>query len=242
MIRAERAVILAGGRGTRLAPYTTVLPKPLMPVGDVAILEVMLRQLRQHGVRRVTMAVGHLAELLMAYLGDGSRFGLTVDYSREEKPLGTAGPLKIIPDLGATFLVMNGDILTTLDYSALVEWHLRQGAAATISVFRRPVQIDLGIVKMDETNRLTDYIEKPTLHYEVSMGIYVFEPRVLTHIPSNDYLDFPTLVRKLMAAGEKVCGYPHEGYWLDLGRKEDYEQAVEDFERMRSEFLDAGPT
>jgi len=242
MILAERAVILAGGRGTRLAPYTTVLPKPLMPVGDVAILEVMLRQLRQHGIRRVTMAVGHLAELLMAYFGDGSKFGLTVDYSREDKPLGTAGPLKIIPDLTGTFLVMNGDILTTLDYSALVEWHHRQKAAATIAVFRRPVPIDLGIVEMDGTNRLTDYIEKPTLHYQVSMGIYVFEPRVMTHIPPNDYLDFPTLVKKLIGTGELVSGYPHQGYWLDLGRKEDYERAVEDYERMRSQFLGAGPT
>lgn len=233
----ERAVILAGGRGTRLAPYTTVLPKPLLPVGDIAILEVVLRQLRFFGIQRVTIAVGYLGELLMAYLGDGRRFALSVDYSREEEPLGTAGPLKLIPDLDDTFLVMNGDLLTTLDYQALVEFHRRHEAVSTIAVFSRPVHIDLGIVEMNEDQRLTGYIEKPTLHYQVSMGVYVFEPVVLDHIPYGEYLDFPDLVKRLIAADQSVLGYLHDGYWLDLGRREDYEKAVHDFEQMRDKFL-----
>lgn len=233
----KRAVILAGGQGTRLAPYTTVLPKPLMPIGDIAILEVVLRQLRLYKVNRVTIAVGYLAELLMAYLGNGCKFGLSIDYSREDSPLGTAGPLKLIPNLTETFLVMNGDLLTTLDYAALVAYHRSRQAAATIAVFSRPVHIDLGIVRMDKHNRLVDYIEKPTLHYEVSVGVYVFEPRVLDYIPTNEYLDFPTLVKTLINAGELIVGYPHQGYWLDLGCKEDYERAVDDFARLRSQFL-----
>lgn len=240
-VSPNRAVILAGGRGTRLAPYTTVLPKPLIPIGDVAILEVVLRQLSYYDFTQATIAVGYLDELLMAYLGDGSKFGVPVTYSREATPLGTAGPLKLIQGLDSTFLVMNGDILTTLDYEALLDYHRRRQATATIAVFRRPVHIDFGVVKMDSNNCLFDYIEKPDLHYEVSMGVYVFEPRVLDYIPENEYFDFPTLVKTLLAAGQLVVGYPHHGYWLDLGRKEDYERAIEDFARMRSEFLPVKP-
>lgn len=237
MAFVERAVILAGGRGTRLAPYTTVLPKPLMPVDNMAIIEVMLRQLQHHGLRQATIAVGYLAELLMAYLGDGSKLGLAIDYSREDKPLGTAGPLKLVAGLDRTFMIMNGDILTSLDYSALVDYHHRQQATATVAVFARPVTIDLGVVQLNAAHRLVDYIEKPTLHYQVSMGICVCEPTVLRYIPPDTYYDFPTLIKTLMQAGEPVLGYPHEGYWLDLGRKEDYERAVEDFVRMRAAFL-----
>lgn len=239
MEQKQRAVILAGGRGTRLAPYTTIIPKPLLPVGDIAILEVVLRQLANHNFDQATIAVGYLEELMMAYLGDGLKFGIPIDYSREEMPLGTAGPLKLIRGLDSTFLVMNGDILTTLNYSALLEYHRSRQAAATIAVFPRPVHIDFGVVKMDDNFSLSDYVEKPDLHYEVSMGVYVFEPRVLNYIPDNSYFDFPTLVKTLLAAGELVVGYPHHGYWLDLGRKEDYERAVDDFQQLRDEFLPA---
>jgi NDP-mannose synthase len=242
MAFVERVVILAGGRGTRLAPYTTVLPKPLMPVGDMAIIEIMLRQLRLHGLKRASIAVGYLAELLIAYLGDGTKLGLTIDYSREEKPLGTAGPLKLVAGLDSTFIVMNGDILTTLDYSALVDFHKRRKATATIAVFSRPVRIDLGVVKFDSDGRLVDYIEKPTLHYEVSMGINVLEPKALDFIPADEYFDLPTLMKTLMQAGEPVLGFKHEGYWLDMGRKEDYERAVEDFDRLRADFLGGEPS
>lgn len=156
-----RAVILAGGRGARLAPYTTILPKPLMPIGDVAILEVVLRQLAHYGFSRATIAVGYLAELIMAYLSDGERMGLRIDYSRETTPLGTAGPLTLIPDLDDTFLVINGDVLTTLDFGALVRYHKSRGAMATIAVFQRTVTIDLGVIEMDEHSRLTGYRRNP---------------------------------------------------------------------------------
>lgn len=232
-----KAVILAGGKGTRLAPYTVVFPKPLMPLGDTPILEVVVHQLRRHGFDDIIMAVGHLAELIMAYFNDGRRFGVRISYSKEETPLGTAGPLALIPGLDETFLVMNGDVLTTLDYGELVRYHHRSGAIATIAMHERAVRIDLGVIESDEANRVIGYIEKPTYQYRVSMGIYVFDPRVLRYIPRGERLDFPDLVLKLLAAGEQVMGYPYDGYWLDIGRADDYAQAAEEFARLRSQFL-----
>ncbi len=240
MEMVERAVILAGGRGTRLAPYTTILPKPLMPVGDVPILEIVLRQLRAAGVRKASIAVGYLHELLRAYFGGGEKVGLSLDYSLEDQPLGTAGPLALVPNLTDTFLVMNGDLLTTIDYRALVQRHRESGATATIAVFSRSIPIDLGIVELDPENRLTNYIEKPTLRHLVSMGIYVLEPKVLSHIPPGSRFDLPDLMRSLMKADELVIGYQHAGYWMDLGRKDDYERAVADFDRLRGELLPVG--
>lgn len=235
-----RAVILAGGKGARLAPYTVVFPKPLMPLDDTPILEVVIRQLRRHGCDEIVMCVGHLAELIMAFFGDGSRFGLPISYSREEQPLGTAGPLALIPGLDETFLVMNGDVLTTLDYGDLLRYHRQRAAAATIAMHRRTVKIDLGVIESDASQRITDYIEKPSYHYQVSMGVYVFEPRVLGYIPAGQRLDFPDLVLKLLAAGELVMGYPFDGYWLDIGRPDDYAAAVEEFARLREQFLKEG--
>lgn len=236
----ERAVILAGGRGTRLAPYTTILPKPLLPVGEVPILEIVLRQLRAAGVCQASIAVGYLHELLRAYFGTGEKVGLRLDYSLEDQPLGTAGPLALVPNLTDTFLVMNGDLLTTIDYRALVKRHRESGAAATIAVFSRSIPIDLGIVELDPESRLTNYIEKPTLRHLVSMGIYVLEPRVLSYIEPGLRLDLPDLMRKLMKADELVIGYQHAGYWMDLGRKDDYERAVADFDHMREQLLPEG--
>lgn len=232
-----RAVILAGGKGTRLAPYTTVLPKPLMPVGDVPILEVVIRQLRHYGFDRITLAVGHLAELLMAYCGDGAKFGVQIDYSREERPMGTAGALGLVPDLNETFLLMNGDVLTTLNYAALVEYHRAQGGLVTIACNRRGVHVDLGVLESDSHNRLVEYIEKPTLHYHASMGIYVFEPEALRHIQPGQPLDFPDLIRRLLAEGCDVVTYPYDGYWLDIGRPDDYAQAASDFDRLREQLV-----
>lgn len=237
----ERAVILAGGRGTRLAPYTTILPKPLMPVGDVPILEVVLRQLRVAGVRKASIAVGYLHELLRAYFGAGEKIGLSLDYSLEDQPLGTAGPLALVPDLTDTFLVMNGDLLTTIDYRTLVQRHRESGATATIAVFSRSIPIDLGIVELDSENRLRDYIEKPTLCHLVSMGIYVLEPKVLSYIEPGIRLDLPDLMRRLMRADEPVVGYQHTGYWMDLGRTDDYQRAFADFDQMRARFLPNEP-
>ncbi|HNB51071.1 MAG TPA: sugar phosphate nucleotidyltransferase [Anaerolineales bacterium] len=232
-----KAIILAGGKGTRLRPYTTVLPKPLMPIGDMPILEIMLRQMKYAGVDEAILTVGHLAELMRAFFKDGSQFGLKIRYSYEEKPLGTAGPLSLIGNLTDTFLVSNGDVLTTLDLKDLVRYHRQSGAAATIAMHTRHVKIDLGVLEFDSKFQLTGYIEKPTYHFHVSMGIYVFEPQVLDHIPVNEYLDFPDLVLKLIKKGEKVIGYPFDGYWQDLGRPDDYEQAILEFEQMRAQIL-----
>ncbi|MEP0805747.1 MAG: NTP transferase domain-containing protein [Chloroflexota bacterium] len=232
-----KAVILAGGRGTRLSPYTKILPKPLMPIGDMPILEVMLKQMKRAGITDITLTVGHLANLLRTFFMDGRQWGMNISYSYEEKPLGTAGPLSLIPGLDATFLVTNGDVLTTLDFRELVAFHRSQGGIATIAVHKRCVKIDLGVVQWDGDHRIHGYIEKPTYDYTVSMGIYVFEPQVLKFIPHNVYLDFPELVLKLIAAGEKVVGYPFDGYWMDLGRPDDYAQAAEDFASMREQFL-----
>ena len=232
-----RAVILAGGKGTRLQPYTTVLPKPLMPIGDMPILEVVLRQLKAAGITRVTMAVGYLAELLRAFFGNGARLGLPIDYSMEQKPLGTVGPLTLIPDLDGTLLMMNGDILTTLDYSGLVTSHRRSGAVATIASYVRQVKIDFGVIEADPGGCLTGYVEKPTLDYRVSMGIYVFEPEILRYLEPGEYRDFPDLIKTLIAEGKKVMSYPFSGYWLDMGRPDDYARAIEEFESRRHEFL-----
>ncbi len=232
-----KAVVLAGGKGTRLAPYTKVLPKPLMPIGDVPILEVLIRQLKRAGVAEVILCVGHLAELLRAYFQDGERFGLKIRYSYEDQPLGTAGPLSLISDLDHTFLVTNGDVLSDMDLKTLLEKHRQSGAIATIAMHTRKVRIDLGIIERNGSNEITGYIEKPTYEFQVSMGIYVFEPRVLTYIPRNQYLDFPDLVLRLIHDKEHVVAYPFDGYWRDLGSPDDYEQAVREFETLRPQIL-----
>ena len=232
-----KAVILAGGKGARLAPFTKILPKPLMPLDDMPILEVLICQMRRYGIRDIIITVGHLSELFRAFFQDGSRFGVRTRYSFEEEPLGTAGPLAMVDGLESTFLVTNGDVLTNLDFNALVDFHREQQAVATIAMHRRCVHIDLGVIECNGSHEIENYIEKPTLDYKVSMGIYVFEPKVLQYIPRGAYMDFPDLVLKLLEKGEKVVGFPYEGYWQDLGRQADYEQATIDFERMKSEFL-----
>jgi NDP-sugar pyrophosphorylase family protein len=236
-----KAVILAGGKGTRLRPYTTVFPKPLMPIGDMPILEIMLRQMKRAGVTDAVLTVGHLAELLRAFFQDGEKLGLNITYSYEDAPMGTAGPLSLIRGLDETFLVTNGDVLTTLDLADLVAHHKQSNAAATIAMHARKVKIDLGVLQFNHEYELTGYIEKPTYDFHVSMGIYVFEPRVLQHIPPDSYLDFPDLVIKLIQGGERVIGYPFDGYWQDLGRPDDYEQALNEFEQMRPLLLKDTP-
>lgn len=231
------AVVLAGGKGTRLAPYTKILPKPLMPIGDMPILEVILRQMKFAGINEVTLAVGHLSELLHAFFNDGSKLGLKIHYSHEDNPLGTAGPLALIGGLEDTFFVTNGDILTTMPIADLIRFHREQNAAATIAVHARNVKIDFGVIEWVQKPSISGYIEKPAFNFMVSMGMYVFEPFVLDYIEPGKYLDFPDLILKLLSANQKVAGYEFNGYWQDLGRKDDYERAAEDFESMRSEFL-----
>lgn len=233
-----KAIILAGGKGARLRPYTKILPKPLMPIGDMPILEILLRQMKATGlIDEAILTVGYLEELLRAFFKDGQRFGLKIRYSFEEHPLGTAGPLSLIEGLTETFLVTNGDVLTTLDIADLVRYHQENEASATIAMHARQINVDLGVLELEGDNQISGYIEKPSYDFNVSMGIYVFEPRVLDFIPKNEYLDFPNLVLKLLDAGERVMGYPFEGYWQDLGRQEDYEQAVDEFERIRPQIL-----
>ena len=232
-----KAVILAGGKGTRLAPYTKVLPKPLMPIGDMPILEVILRQIKLAGIDDVVLTVGHLSELLRTFFQDGSRLGLNISYNYEDSPLGTAGPIAFVSNLDETFLVMNGDVLSTLPLKELIQFHKAQNAIATIATHHRRVKVDLGVIQWDGDARVTGYIEKPTYDYSVSMGIYVFEPKVLTYVPKGEYYDFPDLVKTLIGVGEKVIGYRFDGYWQDVGRPDDYESAAQDFDQMRSQFL-----
>ena len=228
-----KAVILAGGKGTRLRPYTTSFPKPLVPVGDKPILEIVIRQLASNSITDITMAVGYLVELIRAYFGDGKKFGVEIKYSLEEKPLGTIGPLMLIRDeLKGTFLVMNGDILSDISYSKAIENHKKSGCIATIALAKRNVNIDFGVVELNEKHYIIDYREKPIINHFVSMGIYVFEPRIFDYIKQNKRFDLPDLVKKLIKKGERVNGYIHNGYWLDIGRPEDYEKACNDVNEL----------
>lgn len=234
-----KAVILAGGKGTRLAPYTTIFPKPLVPLGHRPILDIIVRQLAYYGFRDIVLTLGHLAELIQAYFSNcnGAFSQINISYVREKEPLGTAGSLGLVPGLNHTFLVMNGDILTSLDYSKLIDYHHEKKGILTIGMHSKRLRLDLGVIETDAEGILTGYLEKPEKTYPVSMGIYVYEPSVLDYIEPNEYLDFPDLVLRLLENGEKVVGYPCDDFWMDIGRKEDYIQAQEEFERMKPMFL-----
>ena len=234
---SKRAIVLAGGKGTRLAPYTTVFPKPLMPLGETPILEIILRQLAYSGFTDVTLAVGYLSQLIQAYFGDGSQLGIDLTYSRETEPLGTAGPLKLVGRLDEPFVMMNGDVLTTLDYGTFLDGHVASGAAATIATFRRTHTVDFGVIETDESGDVSGYLEKPHSSYLVSMGVNAFSPEVLGHIAEDERIDVPDLMLRLMAAGSRVRSALFEGYWLDVGRHDDFALAADEFEAHRSEFL-----
>jgi NDP-sugar pyrophosphorylase family protein len=227
-----KAVLLAGGKGTRLAPYTTVFPKPMMPIGDQPILEILIRQLKRHGFTEIILAVGYLSELMISYFGDGSKYGIKIKYSKEDKPLGTAGPLALIDGLKETFLVMNGDILTSLDFGKFLAQHKAKKCPVTVAVHDREVKLDYGIVQHNG-QAIEKYLEKPTYHYSVSMGIYLFEPAALKHIRSGQPLDLPDLVKNLISAGETVGVYESADYWLDIGRHDDYEKAQTGYQEIK---------
>lgn len=236
--RGLKAIILAGGKGVRLRPFTANFPKPLVPLGDVPIIEVLIRRLVKFGVTDITLTLGHLAELIKAYFfhrQDLTRL-LNLHYVDEDKPTGTAGSLAFVPDLDDTFLVMNGDVLTDLDFDELVAFHRLHHAALTIATHKRQVKIDLGVIDFDDDCRVVGYREKPEYSYQVSMGVYVYEPRVLKHIEQGKHLDFPDLVLRLIAAGEKVCAMPADCMWLDIGRPDDYARAQELFVENRGSF------
>ncbi|MFC3678331.1 sugar phosphate nucleotidyltransferase [Ferrovibrio xuzhouensis] len=236
---SRRAVILAGGRGTRLRPYTVVLPKPLMPIGEYPILEVIIRQLVAAGFDRITMAVNHQAEIIKAFFQDGDRWGVRIDYSLEDRPLGTMGPLRLITDLPDNFLVMNGDILTDLNYADFYDTHVRNGELFTISSMRREHHIDYGVLEADDNQRLTAFREKPMAAYQVSMGVYMLSAAVLAHIPPGRAYGFDNLMLDLLAAGQAARVRPYDGYWLDIGRPDDYAQAIDEFESTKQRFLGA---
>jgi len=225
----NRVVILAGGKGTRLRPYTASFPKPLVPVGDLPILEILITQLANQGFSRFTLALGHLSGLIRAYVAQRESLtkNLEIDFVDEDEPTGTAGSLANIDGLDDTFLVMNGDVLTDMDFAALLEDHEANEASLTIAAHKQEVNIDLGVLEANGDCILENYIEKPTLDYEVSMGVYAYSPSVLKHIKKGEYLDFPTLVQNLMAAGETVRLYRNQAFWLDIGRPDDYALAQE---------------
>lgn len=223
---SKEAVILAGGRGTRLYPYTAVLPKPLMPVGDYCILEVILKQLADCGFSKVTLAVNHQASLIQALIGNGKKYGLKVSYSLETKSLSTMGPLKLLKNLPENFLVMNGDILTDLNYGNFYKEHVKSKNLFTISAYRREHKIDYGILEVDKKNHLTGFKEKPVESYLVSMGIYMLNKKVLSHIPSNTPFGFDHLMYHLLDKEKTVAVREHEGKWLDIGRPDDFAMAA----------------
>ena len=231
-----RAIILAGGKGTRLRPYTTLIPKPLVPLGGkYSILEIIIFQLREAGFDHITLAVNHLAQLIMAYFGDGSRFGVTIDYSIEDGELSTIGPLTLINDLPDSFLVMNGDILSDLDYGGFFNSHVSASNAISVASFRREVNIDFGVLTCDESGRLTDFEEKPTYQFDVSMGIYCFHRSVVEELTPGQKYGFDDLMIDSLKDHRAVSIMPFTGYWLDIGRPEDYEYADENFDALTSQ-------
>ncbi|GAA2595106.1 sugar phosphate nucleotidyltransferase [Actinomadura fulvescens] len=233
------AVVLAGGKGVRLRPYTSTLPKPLVPIGDeYSILEILLHQLARRGFRTVTLAIGHLGHLIRSYVGDGERWGLRIDYAVEESPLGTIGPLLTIKDrLPPDFLVMNGDVLTDLDYADLLRRHAATRPPLTVATYARQVSIDFGVLTTHE-GQVVEFAEKPTLDYRVSMGVYGLSRRTLARYEPGLPLGFDELVLDLLAAGDLPQEFRFDGYWLDIGRPDDYDRANAEFSALRPVLLD----
>ena len=234
---SKRAVILAGGKGTRLRPYTVVLPKPLMPIGECPILEVIVRQLVYFGFNHITMAVNHQADIIKAFFRNGDRWGVRIDYSLEDRPLSTMGPLRLIRDLPDNFLVMNGDVLTNLDFSEFFNFHVEQSNMFTVSAYQRDVRSEYGVLEVNEAGRLTGFQEKPVSRYDVSMGIYMASRDVLQYIPEGQPYGFDHLMLDLIKANKPAAVKKYGGYWLDIGRAEDYSQAIDEFDKLKGMLL-----
>ncbi len=230
-----RAIILAGGKGTRLKPYTTTIPKPLVPIGDeMPVLEVVIRQLARYGFTHITLAVNHMANLIMAFFGDGSRWNINLDYSSEDRPLSTIGPLTLIADLPKNFLVMNGDILCDLNYKDFFDFHGQHSNDVTVSVYKRDAKIDFGVLKYNSEHLITEFIEKPTYHFDVSMGIYCLNRSVVDQIPKGEPYGFDALMIDGIKNGLKIMARPFDGFWLDIGRPDDYDNANENYQELKA--------
>jgi NDP-sugar pyrophosphorylase family protein len=219
-----KAVILAGGKGTRLRPFTYVLPKPLVPVGEKPILAILIDQLKKNGIEDITLCVNQMAELIMAYFGDGSKFGVKITYSMEQTPLGTIGPLKLIPDLPDIFFVMNGDLLTDMSFTDIYNFHIQEKSLITVGCTKRETSIDFGVMKI-ENQLITSFQEKPRYNFSVSMGIYVFNRQVLSFVPENQKYGFDDLMHNLLNHQQTIQAYIFDGFWLDIGRIEDFQKA-----------------
>lgn len=230
-----KAVILAGGKGVRLKPYTTHFPKPLMPVGDKPILEILIEKLKEAGIYDIIITTGHLSEMINVLMGDGSKVGVKIKYSLEDKPLGTAGPLDLLrDDLTEDFILINGDVISDLNFAEMINFHKKNNNTATIGSIERTVFVDFGLVKLDNQKNYMSWEEKPTLKYLVSMGIYILSPKALHSLPKSEFFNIPDLIQALYNSNEKVMGYIHNGYWLDIGRPEDYENACKIFEKKNN--------
>jgi NDP-mannose synthase len=228
-----KAVILAGGKGTRLKPYTTVIPKPLVPLGERAIIEILMDRLVKCGVDEVYICLNHFAKIIQAFLGDGRGTGLKINYSIENKPLGTVAPVKLIENLPENFLVLNGDLLTDLDFRILFDHHLEHKSLLTVSTYQRTSKIDFGVIELDKNlSKVTGFREKPEYRFEVSMGVYAMNRAVLEYVPDDKPFGFDDLMLTLLAANKDISVFRFNGYWLDIGRPDDYEKACRDYERM----------
>lgn len=237
-----RAVIMAGGLGSRLAPLTTVLPKPLMPLTDRPIIDVVMRQLVAAGVNDITVSVGHLGGLIESWIRHDDDYGVPIEFLYEAEPLGTAGALGNLDRPQGTFLAMNGDILTTLDFADLARSHEASGAIATMAVKERTVAVEYGVVHASPEGNVERLEEKPTLSYTISMGVYAFDPRITDLIGPGERVDFPDLLLRAIERGETVATYPFAGHWRDIGNRDDYEQAVAEFGEAPHRFLPANST
>jgi NDP-sugar pyrophosphorylase family protein len=233
-----KAIVLAGGKGTRLRPYTAILPKPLMPIGDHTIVEILLHQLARAGVTDVTLCTGHQGALIEAVIGEGARYGLRIAHRREEVPLGTVGPLRTIADeLPERFLVMNGDILCDLDFAELYRAGEASGAPLAVAICERTSKIDLGVLDLGAEGRVVGFREKPSFTFWVSMGVYSMSRDVLRFIPEGRPFGFDDLMHALLAAGEQIATFPFRGHWLDIGRNDDFAEAQDEFEKNRRRYL-----
>lgn len=234
-----KAVILAGGKGLRLRPYTSVLPKPLMPIGEMPIIEILLRRLEKAGVTDVVIAIGYLGSLIQAYLAQSAiSKRINISYHLEETPLGTAGAIGTMDGLTEPFFVLNGDLLSTIDFKAMMRHHLDTGACLTVGVVSTEVQIQLGVLSLDASKNITGYDEKPTMSYAASMGIYVYSPLAKSLIEPGVQLDAPSLVLRLIDEGRKVTGYTAPCRWIDIGNPGEYERAQQEFAANPDIFLE----